>query len=108
MLFSASIKHCKNVRNKFENRIDAIASTQGERKFVRQCEKYSLVEKKKLGELDKSITPFPVYSDRPIPIPPPLVPLLIHSAVYNRSNIPPRCFFGFCQKLNPLMCPFLP
>ena len=74
MLFSANIKHCKNVRNKLENRIDAMASTQGERKFVRQCEKYSLVEKKKLGELDKSITPFHVYSDHPIPIPPPLVP----------------------------------
>ena len=39
-----------------------MASTQGERKFFRQKEKYSLAEKKELCELDKNVT-IPNYSD---------------------------------------------
>ena len=34
-----------------------MTSTLVERKFVRQQEKYSLVEKKELGELDKNVSP---------------------------------------------------
>ena len=41
-----------------------MASTQGERKFVRQQEKFSLVEKRELGELDKNVTA-PIYSNNP-------------------------------------------
>ena len=33
-----------------------LTSTQIERKFVRQQQKYSLAEKKELGELDKNVT----------------------------------------------------
>ena len=32
-----------------------MASTQGEKKFVRQREKYSLTNKKEFGELDKNL-----------------------------------------------------
>ena len=38
-----------------------MASTQGEKKFVRQQEKYSLTEKKELGELDKNARPPPHF-----------------------------------------------
>ena len=40
-------KHCK----KSANRIDPMASAQGQKKFVRQQEKYLLIVKKELGEL---------------------------------------------------------
>ena len=35
-----------------------MGNTQGERKFVRQQEKYSLAEKKELGVLNKNVTPY--------------------------------------------------
>ena len=34
-----------------------MARTQGKRKLIRQQEKFSLAEKKELGELDKNVTP---------------------------------------------------
>ena len=41
-----------------------MASTQGEKKFVRQPEKYSLTEEKELGELDKNArSPSPFQSN---------------------------------------------
>ena len=53
-----------------------MASTLVERKFVRQQEKYCLVEKKELGELDKNVSPrlfrtpcsfhFAVFSTNPL------------------------------------------
>ena len=42
-----------------------MTTTQVETKFVREQEKYSLTEKKKLGELDKNLTPHPCFSDHP-------------------------------------------
>ena len=41
-----------------------MASTQSEKKFVRQQEKYSLTEEKELGELDKNArSPSPFQSN---------------------------------------------
>ena len=41
-----------------------MASTQGEKKFVRQQDKYSSIEKKELGELDKNArSPSPFQSN---------------------------------------------
>ena len=41
-----------------------MASTQGEKKFVRQQDKYSLIEKKELRELDKNArSPSPFQSN---------------------------------------------
>ena len=42
--------------NKLINRIDAMTSTQVERKFGWQQEKYSLAKEKELGELNKNVT----------------------------------------------------
>ena len=42
--------HCKEYSYEFVNIIDATARTQCERKFVRQQEKYFLVEQKEIGE----------------------------------------------------------
>ena len=49
-----------------------MASTQGERKFFRQKEKYSLAEKKELCELDKNVT-IPNYSDLLAELRPPFI-----------------------------------
>ena len=54
-----------------------MARTQGERKFVRK-QKYSLPEKKVLGELDKNVTLLLVYSDS--------TTRLIHFAVFSTSS----------------------
>ena len=56
----ANNKHCNKVHNNLK--IELINGWH--RKFVRQKEKYSLVEKKELGELDKNVTapPSPLNS----------------------------------------------
>ena len=67
--------------------------------FVRQQEKYSLAEKKELGELDKNLTPpppprlfqpprlihFAIFSN-----PPPLAPIKIPPSIWDRKVIPLR------------------
>ena len=63
-----------------------MANTQGERKFVRQQEKYSLAEKKELGVLNKNVTPHLLQP-----------PCLIHFAVYSNSTLiktPPLIYSG--------------
>ena len=49
-------KHRKKMHNNFENRTDVQASTQVERKFGWQQEKYYLAEEKELEALDKNVT----------------------------------------------------
>ena len=55
-----------------------MASTQIERKFVQQQEKYSLVEKKELEELAKNVTPCCSLFQPPC---------LIHFAVFSKLQL---------------------